>query len=212
MVEGMRRRFAASQWLPYPVPVVFAFLANPQHLPLLTPAYLRVRIEKADLVVPALRPVTPHTFRSAAAGAGSTMTISFRPFPLSPLRMRWKAAITEFAWNDHFCDRQTRGPFVFWEHCHRVQEENGGTRIVDEVTYEMKLGADRLIPAELLMQKLFHYRQQTIEQALARWQSDPNAPLRPAPRVRQPLRKKAGRLKWELMKLKKQISSNRQTE
>ena len=203
----MRRRFAASQWLPYPLPVVFAFLANPQHLPLLMPLAWKPRIESAHIAAPRHRPVTSHKISNVAAGEGSTIAISFRPFPFSLVRQRWEASITEFHWNDHFCDRQAHGPFAFWEHCHRVREENSGTRITDEVSYEMKLGVVGNLAHRLFLsaqiEKLFAYRQSRIEELLAAWHTASNVPLRPAPRVRQPLRKKAGKLKWKLMNLTK---------
>ncbi len=72
------------------------------------------------------------------------MTISFRPLPLSPIRMKWDALIAEFEWNRHFCDEQIKGPFAYWRHCHRVSEEkrNGkeGTLVVDDLTYELPFG------------------------------------------------------------------------
>ena len=42
----MRHPFAAEQWLPYPVELVFAFFANPQNLPRLMPAWQKARIEE----------------------------------------------------------------------------------------------------------------------------------------------------------------------
>lgn len=205
----MRRHFVTSQWLPYPVPVVFAFLANPQNLPLLTPPSRKARMEEAHLVAPLQRPVTSHKIPKVAAGEGSTIAISFRPFPFSPVRQRWEAVITEFQWHDHFCDRQARGPFAFWEHCHRVREDNSGTRITDEVSYEMKLGAAgelaHLLFVSAQMEKLFAYRQRRMEELLARWHVASSLPLRPAPRMERPLREKARAVKRKLKGLKKRL-------
>ncbi len=83
------------------------------------------------------------------------MTISFRPFPLSPMRIPWDAEITEFVWNEHFCDVQHRGPFAFWRHCHRLSMENGGTRIRDEVEYALPLGPLGEVAARLMMPAQF---------------------------------------------------------
>jgi ligand-binding SRPBCC domain-containing protein len=139
----MRHTFKAEQWLPYPVELVFAFFANPQNLPHLMPKWQKARIEEAALAPPPPRPTT--TIRSVAAGAGSHITLSFRPFPLSPLRVPWEAEISEFAWNDHFCDTQLRGPFAYWRHCHRISAETrdgiAGSLLRDEVEYEMRGGA-----------------------------------------------------------------------
>jgi ligand-binding SRPBCC domain-containing protein len=52
------------------------------------------------------------------------MTLTFRVLPLFPLRLRWEAVIEEFAWDEHFCDGQPKGPFAHWRHCHRLRAEN----------------------------------------------------------------------------------------
>ena len=142
----MRHTFHSEQWLPYPAEVVFAFFANPENLPRLMPRWQNARIEKAFFIPPLNVPITNPTLVSKAivAGAGTRMTISFRPFPLSPVRARWEAEITEFVWNDHFCDRQLRGPFAYWNHCHHLRSETRdkkpGTLLCDDVEYEIPFG------------------------------------------------------------------------
>ncbi len=170
----MRHSFTTNQWVPYSVELVFAFFANPQNLIPLMPRWNKARVEEAQIIAPPLRPVATEAslrFRSIAAGAGSLITISFRPFPLSPVRLPWEAHITEFAWNDHFCDEQMRGPFAYWLHCHRVCEESRegvvGTLVTDEVRYEMKMGragelAHRVFVAGQL-RRLFDYRHAQAE-------------------------------------------------
>jgi len=149
----MRHTFEAEQWLPYRVELVFAFFANPENLPRLMPAWQKARIEEASFAPPPPRPVAADPalrIRSIAAGAGTKMTISFKPFPFSPIRVPWDAEITDFAWNDHFCDVQHRGPFAYWKHCHSVRPESRtndhgklveGTLLRDKLEYEMRCGA-----------------------------------------------------------------------
>jgi ligand-binding SRPBCC domain-containing protein len=173
----MRYTFQAEQWVAYPVELVFAFFANPDNLPHLLPAWQKARIEEARLVPPPLRPEPSdpaRRFRSIAAGEGTELTISFRPFPFSPIRLPWEGVITEFAWNDYFCDEIRRGPFRYWRHCHRVAEEthNGtaGTRVVDEVAYElaftvMSEAANRIFFAGQI-RSLFRYRHKRLEEIL----------------------------------------------
>jgi len=177
----MRYTFKAEQWVPYPVELVFAFFANPDNLPRLMPAWQRPRIEEANYVTPPPRPVAAdpaHRFRSFAAGEGSQFTISFRPFPYSPVRMPWEAYIAEFEWNDHFCDEQRRGPFGYWRHCHRVSEQAdgnaAGTLIVDDLAYELPFRplsglanslANSLIVARQI-RSIFKYRQAKLEMHL----------------------------------------------
>ena len=132
-----------EQWLSNPVEDVFAFFANPDNLPLLMPPWQKARIEKST-IVPAPRAGASVASSARAAGAGTRLTLSFRPFPLSPVRVHWELEITEFSWEGHFCDRQISGPFEFWRHCHRLRGvDRGGidmTLIVDHVEYEMPFG------------------------------------------------------------------------
>jgi len=102
------------------------------------------------------------------------MTISFRPFPFSPVRIAWDAEITEFVWNDHFCDVQHRGPFARWKHCHRleVQQRDGrnGTMLRDHVEYELPLGAlgdfANAVFVRRHMGAIFRYRQRRTAELL----------------------------------------------
>jgi ligand-binding SRPBCC domain-containing protein len=169
----MRHTFQSKQWLPYPVDLVFAFFANPENLPRLMPPWQKARIEEISLAPPSPRPepLASSKLESVAAGAETKLRISFRPFPNSPIRVRWDAEISEFAWNDHFCDRQLRGPFAYWNHCHALHSEIrtsaegvsiSGTRLDDQIDYELPLGklgdaANKLFVARQL-RSTFHYR------------------------------------------------------
>ncbi|SFS11212.1 Ligand-binding SRPBCC domain-containing protein [Granulicella pectinivorans] len=137
----MTYTYNAEQWLPFPIEVVFAFFSNPENLPRLMPGWQKARIEEASFAPPPPHPTPSKRIRGIAAGAGTRITMSFRPFPLSPIRLPWEAEITEFEWNDHFCDIQVRGPFAYWKHCHRLTVEGAGTRLKDSVEYELPLGA-----------------------------------------------------------------------
>ncbi len=175
----MRHTFQTEQWLPFPVELVFAFFAYPENLPRLMPAWQKARIEEAAFAPPPPRPVSSDLalrFNSIAAGAGTRMTLSFKPFPYSPVRIPWEAEITEFAWNEHFCDRQLRGPFAFWNHCHRLHPETrtnqSGTLVRDEVEYEMHLGALGDLAHSLFVRRqlkaTFDYRHRRTEELLPR--------------------------------------------
>jgi ligand-binding SRPBCC domain-containing protein len=171
----MHHIFEAEQWLPYPIEYVFGFFSNPENLPRLMPAWQKARIEEASFAPPPPRPEGTPRLPGVAAGAGTRMTISFRPFPFCPVRLPWEAEITEFAWNDHFCDIQHRGPFAYWKHCHRLSsvEKDGkaGTRVHDHVEYEMHLGllgelANKLVvPGQF--KGIFDYRHKRTEELMA---------------------------------------------
>jgi ligand-binding SRPBCC domain-containing protein len=168
----MRHNFQSEQWLPYPVEQVFRFFADPNNLPKLMPAWQKTRIESAALV-------SPPSDNSPMAQAGSKLTLSFRPVPLSPIRISWDAEIDQFALNDHFCDSQLRGPFAFWHHCHRVTSETRGdaqgrfthgTLLRDELEYELPFGflgeLAHSIAVRRQIQSIFRYRHRRTEELM----------------------------------------------
>ncbi len=164
----MRHTFETQQWLPLPIEQVFLFFADPRNLPRLMPAWQRARIEEATLTPPPPRPAStiPVPPQGVIAGAGTHMTISFRAFPFSPIRIPWDAEITEFAWNDHFCDTQHRGPFKYWLHCHRLTPETRdaqpGTLLTDHLTYEFPFGplgkVANILGGRAQIASIFRYR------------------------------------------------------
>lgn len=136
--------FTSEQWVPWPVEIVFAFFALPENLPRILPKWQKARIEEANFTAPPPRPKSNIQLRSFAAGPGTRLTLSFRPFPYCPIRIPWRARITHFEWNSFFCDEMEEGPFAYWKHCHRIREESrdgvAGSRIVDDVEYALALG------------------------------------------------------------------------
>lgn len=175
-MESMRHTHHAQQWLPYPIAAVFDFFADPGNLPKLMPKWQDARIDDAALVRPTSRPPGPNVSVSSAAGQGSRMTISFRPVPFSPFRVKWDAEIVEFEWDSHFCDVQlSRGPFAYWRHCHRLEarQRDGkpGTLLLDQVDYEVPFGAlGKLANSVFIarqMEYIFIYRHKCTEKLLA---------------------------------------------
>jgi ligand-binding SRPBCC domain-containing protein len=166
--------FHAEQWLPLPIEEVFVFFADPANLPRLMPAWQQARIEAARIVPPAASEVA----RANVAGAGTLLTLSFRPFPLSPVRMQWQARIDSFVWNRYFSDTQLRGPFAHWHHTHSVISEAradqagasvAGTLLRDDVEYELPLGPLSSVALPLIaaqMRKTFAYRHRRTRELL----------------------------------------------
>jgi ligand-binding SRPBCC domain-containing protein len=173
----MRHQYEAEQWLPYPIEGVFAFFANPVNLPPLMPAWQQARIEEADLKSPGAAPASAPQYRSSAAGLGTTMILSFRAIPKLPVRLNWHARITEFVWNDHFCDEQDRGPFAYWKHCHRVasQERDGvvGTVVTDELEYAFPGGplgdVANALGGRAQIDRIFRYRREQTPKLLPKF-------------------------------------------
>ncbi|MDR3735811.1 MAG: cyclase [Acidobacteriaceae bacterium] len=162
----MRYRYKTQQWIPYPIELVFAFFANPHNLPSLMKKWQSMRLEEATIVPPPPRPIAPdpaYRVRTVAAGRGSSLTFSYRPFPYSPVRLPWESSITQFAWNESFTDLAVRSPFPYWEHLHSFEVETRanaagilvqGTLAADDPTYTPPLNNSRM--SRLLHDKVIH--------------------------------------------------------
>ena len=159
-----------AHWVPFPLARVFLFFANPENLPRLMPPETDTRIDKLQLVPP---PYPPGPDR--LAGVGSEIYTSFLTIPGLPFRATWIARITEFEWNHHFADIQTKGPFQSWHHRHEfaseIRDSVRGTLVRDEIDYSVGLGplgaaANHLFVARQLL-LTFQGRQQTLPGLLA---------------------------------------------
>jgi ligand-binding SRPBCC domain-containing protein len=170
-LEPQRRTqlsFTTEQWVPFPLSRVFAFFADPLNLPRLMPAWQDARIDRMEL--------QPSGGRSQAADRGSRILLSFRPVPLSPIRLRWLALIDDYAVDHHFCDMQVTGPFGYWRHCHLVNAEKhgdtDGTRVTDVVDYEWPVrslsAAIDVLGGRLRIRQVFRHRQRQLLRLLGR--------------------------------------------
>jgi ligand-binding SRPBCC domain-containing protein len=172
----MRQRFETSQWVPYPVELVFAFFANPMNLPHLMPPKLAARIEDVRMQPPGPRPVASDAarrFLSVAAGVGSEILISFYPIRWVPKRVSWMARITEFEWNSHFCDEQMHGPFARFLHRHGIEAETHegveGTRVSDAIEFTLPFGWLGALGAGFVrgsLKRSFKHRQKRLPEIL----------------------------------------------
>jgi ligand-binding SRPBCC domain-containing protein len=171
----MPHRLQFADWVPFSVPQVFAFFSNPENLPRLMPPETQTRIERMQLVQPAPSPDRNTTSVRHAAGVGSIITTSFRPFRFLPLRREWIAAITDFEWNHHFADVQQKGPLQRWHHRHEFLEEArqdmNGTLVRDLIEYEVGFGPLGALANSLFierqMRQTFAERQKILPQLLA---------------------------------------------
>lgn len=173
----MMHHFQTEHAVPFPVELVFGFLTCPSNMPHLMPRWQQVRIESVHLVppLPAPPPSDPELrFQTISAGKGSEITISFRPFPLLPIRMFWDARIVDFVWNKYFTDEQQQGPFRSWCHRHEVYEENRQGSVItivrDVVDYQLPMGKlgdlanNTFFSGQL--EALFRYRKERLDAIL----------------------------------------------
>jgi ligand-binding SRPBCC domain-containing protein len=176
-INSMTQRFETSQWVAYPVELVFAFFANPANLPHLMPPELKTRIEDARLTPPPPRPLNPdptRRFSAVAAGVGSEIIITFCPLRWVPKRIGWTARITEFVWNDHFSDEQVIGPFSSFRHRHGIEPQTRdgveGTLVSDAIEFALPFGPFSGLASAILRRQLtrqFAHRQDRLPAILA---------------------------------------------
>jgi len=152
-------RLVASQTIDRPLDEVFAFFAKPENLGRITPPSMRFEQRSTDLH---MRP---------------GLEIEHRIRPLLGIPMTWRSTIEAFDRPHSFVDVQASGPYRSWRHRHVFTADGGGTRIEDEVSYELPLEplgslAHRLVVREQLLE-IFRHRARTIESIFT--QPVPNA-------------------------------------
>jgi ligand-binding SRPBCC domain-containing protein len=137
-----------EQWVPRPLTEVFAFFSDAGNLETITPAWLKFQI------------VPPRPLRMEP-GALIHYRIRWHAIPL-----RWTTRITRWEPPHLFEDIQLSGPYKSWRHLHRFASYEGGTRISDDVHYELPLGGLGQLAHRLLVRRnvnqIFDYRQSRI--------------------------------------------------
>ena len=134
-----------TQWLPRQPEEVFDFYADAFNLERLTPPWLRFRV------------LTPPPIEMRTG-----VEISYR-LRLHGIPMGWRSRITAWEPPHAFVDEQISGPYRNWVHEHTFTVHEGGTMVVDTVSYDMLGGwlADRLLVRRDL-QRIFAYRQDRL--------------------------------------------------
>ncbi|MEM9185012.1 MAG: SRPBCC family protein [Planctomycetota bacterium] len=128
--------------LPRPVDEMFAFFSQPENLAKLTPPWMHFKI------------LTPEPIEMAAG-----TVLDYRVKILKFVPMRWRSKITTWEPGVAFADTQVRGPYTRWDHDHRFEAVESGTRMIDHVRYGVPGGGlvHRLLVKPDL-EKIFAYR------------------------------------------------------
>jgi ligand-binding SRPBCC domain-containing protein len=145
-------RLERTQFVPRPLPEVFAFFADAGNLERITPGFLRFRI-----LTP--RPVPMHP------GALIDYRLSLFGIPF-----RWTSRIDLFEPGARFVDSQVRGPYARWVHLHEFHEAPGGTLVVDGVEYALPLGPLGILARALFvrrsLERIFDHRAAALRRLL----------------------------------------------
>lgn len=165
--------FRAELWLPHPREAIFPFFADARNLELITPPWLRFRIETPAGAANSSPPADPRlasTGIAAAAlhGAGPPIEmqagaeIEYR-LRIRAVPVRWKTRITHWDPPRSFVDEQLRGPYRKWVHEHTFVKQGEGTICRDRVEYAVPGGwmIDRLFVARDV-ERIFAYRQMKL--------------------------------------------------
>jgi uncharacterized protein YbjT (DUF2867 family)/ligand-binding SRPBCC domain-containing protein len=153
-------RLVSTQTIDAPIEDVFAFFSRPDNLGRITPHSMGFEQLSTDL----------------ATRAG--LEIDHRIRPLFGIPMLWRSRIEQFDPPRSFVDRQAKGPYRRWEHRHTFTAVDGGTRIDDEVTYELPFGplgdlAHAVVVRGQLLE-IFRHRARTIEAIFTTPAPNPN--------------------------------------
>ncbi len=143
----MSRFLRRSQWLPRPRSEVFAFFQEPGNLAKLTPPWLGFEVlTPAPLVMK----------------AGARFDYAVRPLGFT---QHWTTLIESYDAPNGFVDVQLKGPYALWRHRHSFVEENGGTRVSDEIEYALPLeplGLVALPEVKRRLEEIFAYREAAV--------------------------------------------------
>jgi ligand-binding SRPBCC domain-containing protein len=149
-----------TQVVPVPIERAFEFFADARNLERITPPWLRFRIVEAP--------------EQLGRGARLRYRLTLHGVPI-----RWRTEIVEWRPPHGFVDVQRRGPFLLWEHAHRLRAVEGGTEIYDHVRYRLFLGPVGALVRRLLVrgwvEGIFDYRAERVPELLS---ATPAAPPR----------------------------------
>ncbi len=141
-----------EQWVDRPLERVFPFFERPENLALITPPSLDFRLLTPSPVIMAQGCIIDYTIRVLG------------------VRIRWRSIISTYQPPYCFVDKQLVGPYSFWHHTHRFQEEGTGTRLFDEIRYALPSYLPEPIAAALhrwhvqpSLRRIFAYRHDQFE-------------------------------------------------
>ncbi|CDN15397.1 MAG: SRPBCC family protein [Richelia sp.] len=136
-------QFHYSSVINAPVETVWEFHERPDILQLLTPPWQPVEVIRRE--------------GGLDVGAMTQFNLFIGLIPIT-----WLAKHTEYNKYCLFTDEQVSGPFQSWMHRHKFADENGKTRLTDEISFSLPGGEPIEFMAGWLIQtqleSMFRYR------------------------------------------------------
>ena len=142
----MKHQIKREQWVDRPLDETFNFFKEAKNLEKITPPYLHFRV---------LSQSTPNV----QEGTRINYLLFLRGLP-----MWWQSEIVNWKENQHFMDIQRRGPYKRWEHLHAFKEKDGGTLVIDEVTFEIYFEKWMINFIRRDVDKIFDYRVKKLDE------------------------------------------------
>jgi ligand-binding SRPBCC domain-containing protein len=144
----------SKAWVPAPPEEVFAFLADPSHLPRCTPPEYELSVDKQSTV---------------RLAQDSWLTYSFRALGW---RFTVRSHYLDWVENHRYATIHQRGPFSFWHHLHSFERMGSGTLITEKLVFRLRfafLGSAAGYPLVAgRLERAFRYRAAAIYAAMAK--------------------------------------------
>ncbi len=137
-------RLENDLWLPRPLDEIFDFFSDAANLEALTPPWLHFRIRTP-------KPIAMHR--------GTLIDYSIR---VHGLPISWQSEISVWDPPHRFVDVQRRGPYRRWEHMHGFAAIEGGTRVTDEVDFDVPFGFIAGAFVRRDVEKIFAFRRAVL--------------------------------------------------
>lgn len=140
-----------TQKLPITLAEAWDFFSSPHNLAKITPEDMAFTVTSDINTVEKMYP---------------GMIITYKVAPVLGIKLNWMTEITQIMEGKYFIDEQRFGPYKFWHHQHHFKVVEGGTEMLDILTYGLPMGifgqmANQIYVAGKL-QQIFSYRKKKV--------------------------------------------------
>lgn len=143
-------QFKREQYFNKPIEELWEFISKPENLKKITPDYMGFDI----------------TSKGKHDKMYEGMIISYKVSPLLGIKNTWVTEITHVKPGSYFVDEQRVGPYTLWHHQHFLEEKDGGTLMLDIISYQPPFGIiGDIVNKIIIKQKLkeiFDYRHKVL--------------------------------------------------